>query len=568
MDVSLLFRKKSALTDDGLPWLAGSERSAHWCAARNTSGEAGVSAILIRAIQAALDHRLVQEVRFGKVDGRLATCVMSISKSTSAPTLSVLVAGEAITGVPWRAYLPNGGPDKLTYYLGLLVLAAALGAKDDYPDLLDQYQHLAQLAKGCLKEPLKTELCRVGDELYYALRYEGLPVDPANDRLATLEVNDSLASTTRSTLAAAFASAIPAPYAVEVFHNADALEVYRRGTVSSAVALPVKTASAKSPAANRAKTRAVKPLVPTPDGLGRFVGPQAQLIVSGLQRARTVLLAGPTGTGKTLAVEEVARQMSEARLVRLEGKEGMLDVDFLGNIVPRAQERVWQDGPLAEAIQAAQCDPVLLFLDELTRFPREQINLLIGFLNRKAGDLCRQEGLHVAGAGPFYVARVPQDNSRVFVCPCDHLLIVAAANFGKDYAVYPLDPALRRRFTMVVEFDYPAAEAEIGLLTRSTGLEHTLAETLVAVAIESRRVHENGDMPGQIDTASLIEWGRKCAEFNARTAVQVMDMARLTWADLVCGRTPDGRVDKGHFDALSDHLIALGTLPLGSVPKA
>ena len=558
MDVSLLFRKKAALTDDGLPWLAGNERSAHWCAARNISGEAGVSAILIRAVQAALDHRAVQEVRFGKVDGRLATCVMSISKSTSAPTLSVLVAGESVTGVPWRAYLPNGGAEKVTYYLGLLVLATALAAKDDYTDLLDQYQHLVQLAKGCLKEPLKTELCRVGDELYYAARYEGLPVDPANDRLTGLEVHDSLAITARSVLATAYGGAIPAPYSMDVFHNADALDVYRRGTATP----PVKTTPAKSPAAARTKTRAVKHVEATPEGLGHFVGPQAQLILSGLQRARTVLLAGPTGTGKTLAVEEVARQLSEAHLVRLEGKEGMLDVDFLGNIVPRAQERVWQDGPLAEAIQAAQFDPVLLFLDELTRFPREQINLLIGFLNRKAGDLCRQENLNVAGDGPFYVARVPQDNSRVFVCPCDHLLIVAAANFGKDYAVYPLDPALRRRFTMVVEFDYPAAEAEIGLLSRTVaGLDHTLAETLVAVAIESRRVHENGDMPGQIDTASLIEWGRKCVEFKARTAVQVMDMARLTWADLVCGRTPDGRVDKGHFDALSDHLIALGKLP-------
>ena len=107
----------------------------------------------------------------------------------------------------------------------------------------------------------------------------------------------------------------------------------------------------------------------------------------------------------------------------------------------------------------------------MTRFPREQINLLIGFLNRKSGDLCRQEDLNVEGDGPFYVARVPQDNSKVFACPCDHLLIVAAANFGKDYAVYPLDPALRRRFTMVVEFDYPGKDAEIDLLARSTGLD-------------------------------------------------------------------------------------------------
>ncbi len=555
MEVSLLFRKKSAFTDDGLPWLAGSERSAHWCAARNTTGEAGVSAILIRALLAALEHRAILEVRFGKLDGRFACFVTSVSKSTSAPTLSALVAGDACSGTSWRAYLPNGGPEKVTYYLGLLVLAAALAAKDDYPDLLDQYEHLVQLAKGGVKEPLKTELCRASDELYYALRYEGGPVDPVNDRLGGLEVIDSASS--RSPLTAAYATAMPAPYPMEAFYQADALDTYRRGTAAPVVK--------PTPAAKRVKKVVPAPhpapAEPTAAGLGSFVGPQAALMYAGLQRRKTVLLAGPTGTGKTLAVEEVVRRMADVRLFRLEGKEGMLDVDFLGNIVPRAQERVWQNGPLAEAIQEAQFDPVIVFLDEMTRFPREQINLLIGFLNRKSGDLCRQEGLNVAGDGPFYVARVPQDNSRVFVCPCDHLLIVAAANFGKDYAVYPLDPALRRRFTMVIEFDYPAAEAEIGLLARAAGLERQRAEALVAVAIESRRVHENGDMPGQIDTASLIEWGRKCVEFSAHTGPQVMDMARLTWGDLVCGRTADGRLDRGHFDALSDHLIALGKLP-------
>jgi hypothetical protein len=86
----------------------------------------------------------------------------------------------------------------------------------------------------------------------------------------------------------------------------------------------------------------------------------------------------------------------------------------------------------------------------------------------------------------------------------------------------------RRHFTIVVEFDYPTKDAESDLRVRSAGLDRVLAETLVAVAIESRRVHENGDLPGQIDTASLIEWGRKCVEFEARTSPQVMDMAALT----------------------------------------
>jgi len=543
MDTSLLFRKRHALADEGLPWLRGDERSAAWCARRNTTGEAGVSAILIRAVQAAAQHHAIVEGRVAMKDGRRLISVRSTSKSSGKVIESYLLSGS-----PWAAYLPNGSPDRATYYLGLLVLAEACAAPADYADLLDAYESLiAETRGGAVLETHKALLCRTADEIYYAARYMGLPVDAANDRLSTLEIHDLAA------FSASGVSGGTVPYSPQVFYDAAQLRAHR-----GSAGVPTITPTARSPK--------VKPRVaPTLNGLGRFVGHQAQLIHDGLRRGKTVLLAGPTGTGKTLAVEEVAQQWPEARLTRVEGKEGLLDVDFLGNIVPREDQRVWQDGPLAEAIQAAQFDPVIVFFDELTRFPREQINLLIGFLNRKSGDLCRQEDLNVEGDGPFYVVRVPQDNSKVFVCPCDHLLIVAAANFGKDYAVYPLDPALRRRFTMVVEFDYPGKDAEIDLLARNTGLERAVAETLVAVAIESRRVHENGDLPGQIDTASLIEWGRKCVEFEARTSGQVMDMAALTWADLVCGRTPDGRVDRGHFEALHDHLDALGKLPKGGV---
>ena len=33
-----------------------------------------------------------------------------------------------MAGTPWAAYLPNGNADRVTYYLGLLVLAEAMAA--------------------------------------------------------------------------------------------------------------------------------------------------------------------------------------------------------------------------------------------------------------------------------------------------------------------------------------------------------------------------------------------------------------------------------------------------------
>ncbi|MEW5869900.1 MAG: hypothetical protein AB1894_11535 [Chloroflexota bacterium] len=54
MDIHLLFRKKSPLSAEGLPWLRGAEEH-EFTAKRNTTGRASVSAILVRALIACLD---------------------------------------------------------------------------------------------------------------------------------------------------------------------------------------------------------------------------------------------------------------------------------------------------------------------------------------------------------------------------------------------------------------------------------------------------------------------------------------------------------------------------------
>ena len=183
-------------------------------------------------------------------------------------------------------------------------------------------------------------------------------------------------------------------------------------------------------------------------------------------------------------------------------------------------------------------------------------------MNPKPGDFCRQQGLDVTGPGPFYVVETPM-TSEVVWCPARHLRIVAAGNFGRAYAVYDLDPALRRRFDTVLEFDYLDAAQELSLIQRRTGLGGQVAKALVQAAQETRRLMGNGELPGCIDTASLLNWAGKCLRSNARTVESVMQAAALTWADTVCGRDHQGRVNAGNFKALQDYLVSLGILPQG-----
>ena len=97
----------------------------------------------------------------------------------------------------------------------------------------------------------------------------------------------------------------------------------------------------------------------------------AAALETSITARENVLMAGPTGTGKTFALLEVARLNPRFELIIVEGKEGLLDLDFLGAILPTEDDRrVWIDGPVLRAMRRAKTDPVVLFLDEINRGPR------------------------------------------------------------------------------------------------------------------------------------------------------------------------------------------------------
>ena len=174
----------------------------------------------------------------------------------------------------------------------------------------------------------------------------------------------------------------------------------------------------------------------------------------------------------------------------IEGKEGLTDLDFIGAILPQEDgTRNWVDGPLLRAMRQARLEPVLLFLDEINRIPRVHLNILLGLMNPKSGQACRQMGIDVAeGQGPFYIVEAPM-TSEIVACPAAHLRIVAAGNFGRAYQVYDLDPAVRRRFDTVIEFDYLEYNDELALVQREVpGLDACTSEALVKLAQETRRL--------------------------------------------------------------------------------
>jgi hypothetical protein len=526
MDAGLLFRKKSALTEDGLDWLKGSEEFPY-AARRNATGVAAVSAILIRALLVALDGGVRQAtIHTDGVQAQVA------SKSTPGATAWC-----------WQSlkqwHIPHGDPNKVTYHFGVLCIVEALADPVRARDFWDVYVNLQSAYKKHGKtRAIKEPLVRCGDELYYWCRYGDVAPAPAADRFPSIAIADSASAVT------------PGGVSLDVtpLTDPDALQK-----------LLTKSTRPKRPSLKIAATPVVEPT----DG---FVGWQARALADALRDGLNVLLAGPTGTGKTLAVQQAVLE-GLATLVTIEGKEGLTDLDFLGAILPQAGgERRWVDGPLLRALRQAQHEPVVLFLDEINRVRREYLNLLLGMMNPKPAELCARQGLAISGSKRCYVLEVPM-TSEVVWCPVAHLRVIGAGNFGGDYAVYPLDPAVRRRFDLVLDFDYLPLAQELAFIQAHVKLDANVAQALCLVAQYTRQMRRNGDLPGCIDTASLLNWAQLCAKHTALTVADVMRLGQRVWSDLACGRDHLGLVRMAKYAGLTDYLISQGVLPKGDVEE-
>ena len=81
-------------------------------------------------------------------------------------------------------------------------------------------------------------------------------------------------------------------------------------------------------------------------------------------------------------------------------------------------------------------------------------------------------------------------------------------------------------------------------------------------------MRRNAELPGCIDTGSVLLWARLCAARKAATLADVLALGKLTWADLAVGRNTLGEINAGKFDGLVDYLRKASLkLPLGDLDK-
>jgi hypothetical protein len=532
MDSFLLFRKKASMADDGLPWLKGGDefKGPDFSARRNTTGRVGVGYLIVRALMVAAGGNVTEA-------GTWADGVVAVVGSRSDPGTTNACWSQVDAQTTYA--VPHGEPEHATYHLPLLWILEAVAAGRAAVDFWEAYAALlASLKANGKTEALKPALVRAADELYFWGRYHNGAVDKANDRFPNIIIADSGA-------AGAAAPARRKSLPIDALTDQAAIKRLLTGGSSP------RRASAG----------------PVPTTAGGFVGWQVKTLGEALTLGLNTLLIGPTGTGKNRAVDEAVLSACH-QLITVEGKEGLADLDTLGAILPQPDNtRRWVDGPFLRAMRLAQTMPVVLFLDEITRIPRRHLNILLGVMNPKSREICERQGLAVEGEGPFYVTEVPM-TSEVVWAPVANLRFVAAGNLGADYAVTPFDPAVRRRFDIILEFDYLELDAEKKLVVECTGLDATVAHAVCLLAQRTREMRRNADLPGCIDTGSVLTWARLCAARKAATLADVLAIGKLVWADVACGRDHLGQVNSGKFDGLVDYLSKASLkLPPGNLSK-
>jgi len=177
-----------------------------------------------------------------------------------------------------------------------------------------------------------------------------------------------------------------------------------------------------------------------------------------------LMLKGPTGCGKTRFVEHMAWRLKRP-LVTVACHEELSAGDLVGRWLLDSEGTRWQDGPLTQAVRHGG----LCYLDELIEARADTLVVI-----HPLTDTRRQLPL-------------AQRNELVHAHP-DFQLIVS---YNPSPSAREMKASTRQRFC-ALEFAYPAAELEAGIVARESGLDLAQAAAIVSFGLRTRRLQGHG----------------------------------------------------------------------------
>jgi nitric oxide reductase NorQ protein len=217
-------------------------------------------------------------------------------------------------------------------------------------------------------------------------------------------------------------------------------------------------------------------------------GAECELFEAAFRRRLPLLLKGPTGCGKTRFVAHMAAKLG-LPLETVACHDDLTAADLTGRYLIKNDETVWTDGPLTRSVRRGG----VCYLDEVVE-ARKDVTVVLHPLTDDRRIL-------------------PLDRLGVTLHAPDDFMLVISYNPGYQSILKGLKPSTRQRF-VAIEFAYPDAETEAGIVARESGLDLEMCRALVRLAgrlrtLKGQDLEEGASTRLLVACASLMAGGTK-----------------------------------------------------------
>lgn len=190
-----------------------------------------------------------------------------------------------------------------------------------------------------------------------------------------------------------------------------------------------------------------------------------------------ILIKGPTGCGKTRFIESMGERLGRA-VYTVVCHDDLSAADLIGRHLIDEGGTYWQDGPLTKAVREGG----ICYLDEIIEARKDTTVVLHSLAD--------------------YRRVLPIDRTGELIEAHPDFMLVVSYNPGYQNVLKGMKPSTKQRF-ISLSFDYPKPEIEKEIIIKESEVDTQIAEKLVRIAQEIRRLKES-DIQEAVSTRLLV----------------------------------------------------------------
>ncbi|MDT5051683.1 MAG: nitric oxide reductase NorQ protein [Mycobacterium sp.] len=241
----------------------------------------------------------------------------------------------------------------------------------------------------------------------------------------------------------------------------------------------------------------------------KAVSNEEAIFKAAYRQGLALVLKGPTGCGKTRFVEAMAHDL-ERPLITVACHDDLTTADLVGRYLLRGDETVWVDGPLTRAVR----EGAICYLDEVVE--------------------ARQDTTVVLHPLADHRRQLPIERLNITLDAAPGFGLVVSYNPGYQSVLKDLKDSTRQRM-VAIEFGFPAADVEEGIVAHEAGVDGATAAELVRFARAIRRL-QTGGLREVASTRVLIAAGRLVVEGLSMREAALAAIAGPLTDDVAVGR--------------------------------